>query len=87
MSLAIGLTQVSVTGHRYTPDSDILDAVGLDDARTMLSFDSRAAQDRIERLPWMERASIERDTARPARGARDRASHRSRFGDVATRIF
>ena len=55
-----GLTQVSVTGHRYTPDSDILDAVGLDSARTMLSFDSRAAQDRIERLPWVERASIER---------------------------
>ena len=55
-----GLTQVSVTGHRYTPDSDILDAVGLDDALTMLSFDSRAAQDRIERLPWIERASIER---------------------------
>jgi cell division protein FtsQ len=55
-----GLTQVSVTGHRYTPDSDILDAVGLDSARTMLSFDSRTAQDRIERLPWVERASIER---------------------------
>jgi cell division protein FtsQ len=55
-----GLTQVSVTGHRYTPDSDILDAVGLDSARTLLSFDSRAAQDRIERLPWVERASIER---------------------------
>jgi cell division protein FtsQ len=55
-----GLTQVSVTGHRYTPDSDILDAVGLGEARTMLSFDSRAAQDRIERLPWVERASVER---------------------------
>ena len=26
----------------------------------MLSFDSRAAQDRIERLPWVERASVER---------------------------
>ena len=30
-----GLTQVSLTGHRYTPDSDILDAVrpGLGAAR------------------------------------------------------
>jgi cell division protein FtsQ len=55
-----GLTQVSLTGHRYALDSDIFDAVGLDSARTMLSFDSRAAQDRIERLPWVERASIER---------------------------
>jgi cell division protein FtsQ len=55
-----GITQVSVTGHRYTLDSDIFDAVGLDSAHTMLSFNSRAAQDRIERLPWVERASIER---------------------------
>lgn len=61
MELAgFGLDQVSVTGHRYTLDSDIFDAVDLGSARTMLSFDSRAAQDRIERLPWVERASIER---------------------------
>lgn len=55
-----GLTQVSLTGHRYTPDSDVFDAIGLATARTLLSFDLRAAQDRIERLPWVERASIER---------------------------
>ena len=55
-----GLTQVSVTGYRYTLDSDIFDALGLGAARTMLSFDSRAAQNRIERLPWVERASVER---------------------------
>src|SRR5262249_38583678 len=28
--------------------------------RTLLSFDARAAQSRVERLPWIERASIER---------------------------
>jgi cell division protein FtsQ len=55
-----GLTQVSLTGQRYTPDSDIFDAIGLDSAHTLLSFDTRAAQDRIESLPWVERASIER---------------------------
>lgn len=55
-----GLTQVSVTGHRYTLDSDIFDAIDLENAHTMLAFDTRAAQDRIERLPWVERASIER---------------------------
>jgi cell division protein FtsQ len=55
-----GLTQVSVTGHRYTLDSDIFDAIDLENAHTMLTFDTRAAQDRIERLPWVERASIER---------------------------
>jgi len=55
-----GLTQVSLTGHRYTLDSDIFDAIGLENAHTMLAFDTRAAEDRIERLPWVERASIER---------------------------
>jgi len=55
-----GLSQVSVTGYRYTVDSDIFDAIGLENAHTMLTFDTRAAQDRIERLPWVERASIER---------------------------
>ena len=55
-----GLTQVSLTGHRFTLDSDIFEALDLGSAPTMLSFDSRAAQDRIERLPWVERASIER---------------------------
>lgn len=56
----LGLTQVSLTGHRFTPDSDIFEALDLGSAPTMLSFDSRAAQGRIEHLPWVERASVDR---------------------------
>lgn len=56
----LGLEQVAVTGHRRTGDGDIFDAVDLRQARTLLTFDSRAAQGRIERLPWVERANIER---------------------------
>ena len=55
-----GLTQVSLTGHRLTPDSDIFEAVDLASAPTMLSFDSRATRKRIEALSWVEKASIER---------------------------
>ena len=55
-----GLTQVSLTGHRLTPDSDIFDAIDLASAPTMLSFDSRATRKRIEALSWVEKASIER---------------------------
>ena len=58
--VGVDLQQVSVSGHRFTPDGDIFDAVDLAHARTMLSFDSRAARQRLERLPWIERASIER---------------------------
>jgi cell division protein FtsQ len=56
----LGLSQVSVSGHRYTPDADVFDAVGLAAAPTMLSFDTRHARRRIESLPWVERASVER---------------------------
>ncbi len=55
-----GLQQVVVTGHRFTADGDIFDAIDLRRSRTLLSFDSRAAQDRIEQLPWIEHATIER---------------------------
>ena len=55
-----GLRQVAITGYRFTADGDIFDAIDLEHARTLLSFDSRAAQGRIEALPWVDTASIER---------------------------
>jgi cell division protein FtsQ len=56
----LGLQQVTLTGHRFTADSDIYAALDLDHARSLLSFDAAAAQARIEALPWIERASIDR---------------------------
>jgi cell division protein FtsQ len=58
--MGLGLQQVALSGYRFTPDGDIFDAIDLGAARTLLTFDTRAAQARIERLPWVERASIER---------------------------
>lgn len=55
-----GLTHITLTGHRLTPDSDIFDAIDLSSTPTLLSFDTRAARARVERLSWVERASIER---------------------------
>jgi cell division protein FtsQ len=56
----LGLQQVTIGGYRYTSDSDIYAALDLDGARTLLSFDPRAAKARIEQLPWVEKATIER---------------------------
>lgn len=56
----LGLQQVTVTGHRFALDSDIFEAVDHGRPRTLLSFDAKAARARIEALPWIERASIER---------------------------
>jgi cell division protein FtsQ len=56
----LGLQQATVSGHRFTADTDIYAALDLDNARTLLSFDAGAARARIEQLPWIKRASIER---------------------------
>lgn len=56
----LGVRQVFLTGHRMTADRDIFDALDLTQARSLLRFDSRAARDRIEQLPWVESAAITR---------------------------
>jgi cell division protein FtsQ len=56
----LGLQQITIAGHRYTSDTDIYAALDLDRARTLLTFDPGAAKVRIERLPWVEKVTIER---------------------------
>lgn len=58
--VGLGLDQVDVSGHRFTADSDILDAIDLPHVRSLLSFDSTAVRRRIERLPWVATAAIHR---------------------------
>ena len=55
------LDQVALSGQRYTSDSDIFDALDLSNARSLLTFHSDAARERIEALPWVETASITRE--------------------------
>lgn len=55
-----GIDQVTLKGHRYTPDGDVFDALGLDKARSVLSFDFAAGRRAVEELSWVERASITR---------------------------
>lgn len=62
LALATGFSidQVHLTGPRYTPDSEIFDALDLPNTGSILTFDSRAARERIERLPWIASAEITR---------------------------
>jgi cell division protein FtsQ len=55
-----GLRQVSITGHRFTPDAAIFDAFDPINVRSLLRFNSAAVRERIERLPWVATASITR---------------------------
>lgn len=55
-----GIDQVTLKGHRFTPDGDVFEALGLDKARSVLSFDFAGARRAVEELSWVERASITR---------------------------
>lgn len=60
LRLGFGIDQVSLSGHQYTMDSDVYDALNLPDIRTFAAFDAPAALKRIEQLPWVETAQITR---------------------------
>lgn len=56
----LGVQQVSLSGLRFTSDKAVFEALDLPSARTLLGFDSRAAQARIEALPWVAQAHVMR---------------------------
>ncbi|MBL8565425.1 MAG: FtsQ-type POTRA domain-containing protein [Hyphomicrobiaceae bacterium] len=59
--LGLGVDQVSLTGHRFTPDGDIFDALQLDRQRLLIGFDTAGARARIEKLAWVASVDIVRD--------------------------
>lgn len=59
-ALGFGLEQATLTGQRYTSDSDVFDALQLGRAHSLLRFDAVAARERVERLPWVASVSITR---------------------------
>jgi len=59
---AVGLRieEFSISGRRYTRESDIVAAVGAYYGDPILAIDPTDAKLRIEGLPWVERAEVER---------------------------
>ncbi len=58
--LGFGIEQVSLTGHRFTPDADLFAALDLKSARSLASFDAPGIRQRFERLPWVQSVEISR---------------------------
>ncbi|MCB1509441.1 MAG: FtsQ-type POTRA domain-containing protein [Hyphomicrobiaceae bacterium] len=56
--IGLGFVQASVSGHRMTPDGDILDALHMGKSKSLLTFDKLAARRRIEALPWVSEARL-----------------------------
>lgn len=58
--LGFGIDQVVLTGHRFSYDRDIFDALDLANVRTFAALDTAAVKNRIERLPWIDKAEFSR---------------------------
>ena len=56
----MGLNQVQISGHRFTTDAAIFETLELDRVRSLVSFNAIAARERIEKLPWVDTATITR---------------------------
>jgi cell division protein FtsQ len=54
----MGLNQVQISGHRFTTDTAIFETLELDRVRSLIGFNALAARERIEKLPWVDTATI-----------------------------
>jgi cell division protein FtsQ len=59
-SLGFGIDQVTLTGHHFSFDRDVFDALDLANVRTFAALDTAAVKNRIERLPWVDKAELTR---------------------------
>lgn len=58
--IGLGIERVSVTGHRMTRDAEIFEALDLGGARLLPNIGGSAARARVEHLPWIATARVER---------------------------
>lgn len=58
--LGFGIDQVTLTGHHFSFDRDVFDALDLANVRTFAALDTAAVKSRIERLPWVDAAELTR---------------------------
>lgn len=54
------LQQISVSGRSQTRGEDLLGAIGIAQGEPLLAFDPTAARERLESLPWVKEATVER---------------------------
>lgn len=55
-----GISEVTISGHRFTQDADVYDQIGLDQKSSLIGFNVAAAKARIEQLSWVARADVAR---------------------------
>lgn len=60
VNIGLGINEISLTGHRYTLDSDIFAALESEETQSLVHFNVARARERVEALPWVETANVQR---------------------------
>lgn len=60
VAAGFGINQVALSGHRYTLEDDIFDALDLPNMRSFLSFEPSVLRERLQRLPWIKTVEARR---------------------------
>ncbi len=60
IATGFGIDQVALSGHRYTLEDDIFDALDLPNMHSFLSFEPSLLRERLQRLPWIKTVEASR---------------------------
>jgi cell division protein FtsQ len=50
--------EIKISGHSETSEIDILEELGLDGGTSLIGFDTEAARQRIQKMPWVASAQV-----------------------------
>ncbi len=56
--LGFAVGEIKISGHAETSEIDILQALGLDGDTSLIGFDTEAARQRIQEMPWVASAQV-----------------------------
>jgi cell division protein FtsQ len=56
--LGFAVGEIKISGHGETSEIDILEELGLDGGTSLIGFDTEAARQRIQKMPWVSSAQV-----------------------------
>jgi cell division protein FtsQ len=56
--LGFAVGEIKISGHSETSEIDILEELGLDGGTSLIGFDTEAARQRIQKMPWVASAQV-----------------------------
>ena len=82
IAAGFGVKRITVEGQQHTTDAELTRALGAGPGSLMLAFDTDAAKERLEQVPWVKRAQSHAPPALDAPG-RDRGARSLRRVAIA----